>query len=456
MEDIFFHMLFVVPLTRWITSSERPWNRKSTKVGACLALLVLFGIGVLQSNRKPNHFDTIGVPSNAPPRAVSSAYRKLSLQYHPDKDPSMKAKELFAQIREAHEVLGSEKRRNAFCRFGDFSAEGAVDEEHFYEVLLFAVFQCLIPLIFGYLHTFGDNSVNSRHFFCTYVGLVFASELLLRFDSSAYGLFSFVPFVGSFLPFEKVVLLHSWIPIILNALLLLGQDFDDQEEDLKDEICRHLLKSALENITQLDGFLDVAEGALLKSGTLPQRVRWARPAQLKAEAAAQSKSFTQGKDAADKLLKRLSARRLQQKVLRDRAREEAEVAAVMRLIPFKESVSPKTIEAERRSQLLALGFEEVTEPATPWRLNPYPLQGEEAPDLWAAVMESEMRSWPKGLVIKDLLTRADCTTYGWDAKRRHFVKLLDRFDEDLDRGTGISLGTVIFFGMIFIRWYSSD
>lgn len=80
--------------------------------------------------------------------------------------------------------------------------------------------------------------------------MVFSSELLLRFDSSGYNLYSFLPVVGSYLPFEKVSLLHSWIPIVLNGLLLLGQDFADQDEELRDEVYRHLLKSALDNITQ--------------------------------------------------------------------------------------------------------------------------------------------------------------------------------------------------------------
>ncbi|KAL8430690.1 hypothetical protein Efla_003672 [Eimeria flavescens] len=298
--------------------------------------------------------------------------------------------------RKAHEVIGSEKRRDAFCRFGDFSSEGAIDEEQFYDILLVAVFHCLIPFIFGYLHTFGDTSVASRQFFCSYLALVFASELLLRFDSCAYGLFSFVPIVGSFLPFEKVVLLHSWVPIILNGLLLLGQDFADQEEELREEVCRHLLKSALDNITQLEAFLDVSEGLLLKSGTLPLRTRWARPAQLKAEEAAAAEGATARTargDTAERFLLRLSARRQQQKLLRDRAREDAEVAAVLARIPYKESVNPKTIDAERRAQLTALGFEEVTEPATPWRLNPHPPPGEETPDLWASAMENEARTW---------------------------------------------------------------
>ncbi|CDJ32164.1 DnaJ domain-containing protein, related [Eimeria mitis] len=79
---------------------EQKINQRAT-----IALVALFAIGILQSSRQPNHFETIGVPPNAPPRVVSSAYRKLSLMYHPDKNPSMEAKEMFAKIREAHELI---------------------------------------------------------------------------------------------------------------------------------------------------------------------------------------------------------------------------------------------------------------------------------------------------------------------------------------------------------------
>lgn len=41
---------------------------------------------------------------------------------------------------------------------------------------------------------------------------------------------------------------------------------------------------------------------------------------------------------------------------------------------------------------------------------------------------------PEGLVLDDLLTREDCTTYGWEAKRKEFVKLLDRYVRLLSHG----------------------
>lgn len=144
---------------------------------------------------------------------------------------------------------------------------------------------------------------------------------------------------------------------------------------------------------RLEEFLDVAEGLLLRSRVLPLRTRWARPQQLEAEAKEASGGAPRGPDAATRFLHELSQRRQRQQVLRDRAQEEAEVSAVLASIPFREGVSPKVIEAERKAKLTALGFQEVVEQATPWRLDPNPQPGGETPDLWAAAMESEARTW---------------------------------------------------------------
>jgi len=86
----------------------------------------LFNYGILSSPKlsrfysrnqnvksSKNHYDTLNVTPNATYNEIKSAYYKLTLQYHPDKNKSEYAKEKFHNISEAYEVLGNyESRKN--------------------------------------------------------------------------------------------------------------------------------------------------------------------------------------------------------------------------------------------------------------------------------------------------------------------------------------------------------
>lgn len=54
---------------------------------------------------------------------IKKAYRKLAKKYHPDQSKDPKAKEKFAEINSAYEILGDEKKRGQYDR-GEIDAEG--------------------------------------------------------------------------------------------------------------------------------------------------------------------------------------------------------------------------------------------------------------------------------------------------------------------------------------------
>ncbi|WP_173931208.1 DnaJ C-terminal domain-containing protein [Chelativorans sp. Marseille-P2723] len=71
-----------------------------------------------------NPYDVLGVPKNASEKDIKSAFRRLAKKYHPDQRPDdPKAKERFAEISQAYEILGEEKMRRAFDR-GEIDAAG--------------------------------------------------------------------------------------------------------------------------------------------------------------------------------------------------------------------------------------------------------------------------------------------------------------------------------------------
>lgn len=69
-------------------------------------------------------YDVLGVPKGASAAEIKSAYRKLAKKHHPDQNPDdAKAKDRFAAVNQAYEILGDEKSRGAFDR-GEIDADG--------------------------------------------------------------------------------------------------------------------------------------------------------------------------------------------------------------------------------------------------------------------------------------------------------------------------------------------
>ncbi len=74
---------------------------------------------------KPDFYSVLGVSRNATPEEIKKAYRKLAMQYHPDKNPGNKAAEdKFKEVSEAYEVLHNPKNREVYDNFGHAGGQG--------------------------------------------------------------------------------------------------------------------------------------------------------------------------------------------------------------------------------------------------------------------------------------------------------------------------------------------
>jgi curved DNA-binding protein len=66
-----------------------------------------------------DYYKILGVDRDADLKDIKRAYRKLALEYHPDKNPDNKqAEERFKEINEAYEVLGDPEKRAKYDRLG--------------------------------------------------------------------------------------------------------------------------------------------------------------------------------------------------------------------------------------------------------------------------------------------------------------------------------------------------
>lgn len=75
---------------------------------------------------KRDYYEVLGVSRNADAAEIKKAYRKLALQYHPDKNPGNKeAEEKFKEAAEAYDVLSNEEKKRRYDQFGHAGVGGA-------------------------------------------------------------------------------------------------------------------------------------------------------------------------------------------------------------------------------------------------------------------------------------------------------------------------------------------
>jgi len=109
---------------------------------------------------KRDYYDVLGVAKNASDADLKSAYRKLALKFHPDRNPGDRAaEEQFKEAAEAYGVLADPDKRAAYDRFGHAGVRGSgggpgFDPSVFSE---FGDFADILGSMFGFGDVFGGG-----------------------------------------------------------------------------------------------------------------------------------------------------------------------------------------------------------------------------------------------------------------------------------------------------------
>jgi len=106
-------------------------------------------------NNKRDCYEILGVLKNASDQDIKSAYRKLALKYHPDKNPGDKeAEEKFKEAAEAYSILSDTEKRARYDSYGYSGIQGGFSG---FDPSTFGDFGDILGEFFGFGDIFGGR-----------------------------------------------------------------------------------------------------------------------------------------------------------------------------------------------------------------------------------------------------------------------------------------------------------
>lgn len=113
------------------------------------------------SEQKRDYYEVLGVAKDSSKDQIKSAYRKLAMQYHPDRNKSPGAEDRFKEISEAYAILSDDAKRAQYDRFGHEGIQGRYSSEDIFRSANFD--EILRDLGFGF-GGFGGGSIFDMFF----------------------------------------------------------------------------------------------------------------------------------------------------------------------------------------------------------------------------------------------------------------------------------------------------
>lgn len=137
---------------------------------------------------KRDYYEILGVERDASDSQVKSAYRKLALKYHPDRNPGNdEAEERFKEAAEAYAILADKEKRTLYDRFGHAGVSGAgAGAGGGFDPTIFADFSDIFAGL-GDVFGFGDIFGGRRRRGGPQRGADLRYDLEITFEESATG-----------------------------------------------------------------------------------------------------------------------------------------------------------------------------------------------------------------------------------------------------------------------------
>jgi hypothetical protein len=166
--SFFFYVLFVYPATNWLL---KPGRFSRTK-GLTYAISLLVAIAAVKTGLElkeqgPNYYQLMKVGRSATALEIKRSYKKMSLELHPDKNPSATALDDFATLKNAYDVLMDMDAREVYDRFGPEKLKQKVAVIDEYKVLVEVAIFYAAWGIMTWMLTLGKHNSNARQWVFT-------------------------------------------------------------------------------------------------------------------------------------------------------------------------------------------------------------------------------------------------------------------------------------------------
>ena len=139
----------------------------------------------MATNVKRDFYEVLGVSRTATDQEIKSSYRKLALQYHPDRNPdNAEAEEKFKECSEAYAVLADTEKRARYDRFGHAGVAGNGPSAGGFDPSVFNDFQDIFGDLFGFGDIFGQGGRRRTR---AQRGGDMREDITLEFEEAVFG-----------------------------------------------------------------------------------------------------------------------------------------------------------------------------------------------------------------------------------------------------------------------------
>jgi len=217
--SFFFYVLFVYPATNWLL---KPGRFSRTK-GLTYAISLLVAIAAVKTGLElkeqgPNYYQLMKVGRSATALEIKRSYKKMSLELHPDKNPSATALDDFATLKNAYDVLMDMDAREVYDRFGPEKLKQKVAVIDEYKVLVEVAIFYAAWGIMTWMLTLGKHNSNARQWVFTGMIAMLVVEVMMLLKEIELPAW----FLPAMTAHELIQLGHNLFPAFLNGCRCIG------------------------------------------------------------------------------------------------------------------------------------------------------------------------------------------------------------------------------------------